>query len=394
MVTLATWTLCLLYVGAAAGLAQITYVPGKYTTAEGENVVGLVKDREWQDNPSEVSFKETIDAAAQTFTTDDILGFSVDGGARFVRATVPMDRSSVDIRRLSTVKEQVAEPETVFLREVVTGPARLYQYTDGKRDEFFYALDGEPITPLVYTLYTRDGASVRYNERYKQQLTLALTCGDVDASYVEYDARSLARYVTSYNVCMGAAPPVISEAGSSRNLRLRLRPGLLSSDLNAVGFGPIGFDRALGYRLGVDVELLLRVNRNKWSLFAEPTFASVELEGSTERTARLNTTFTYRAFDLPMGVRHYFFLPGATTVSIDLGYVLAAAPAQQVSVFGRGPLDLDRLSGNAFASVGGEFRERYGVVLRYNASRELLRTYVSAGAGLTSLSAILSYRFL
>ena len=91
---------------------------------------------------------------------------------------------------------------------------------------------------------------------------------------------------------------------------LSIRPGLNYSSLAVTNsISPsrnVDFGSKSGFRIGAECELVLSFHKNKWAVLVEPTYQSFEKELTT--TDNRDVSANYASIELPVGLRHYFFL--------------------------------------------------------------------------------------
>ncbi len=74
-----------------------------------------------------------------------------------------------------------------------------------------------------------------------------------------------------------------------------------------------------GLIVGIELEALLPFNKNKWALFTAPTYQQLKFNESQgikpSGTAHIKGKYTF--IDLPIGIRHYFYLNEKSKLFID-----------------------------------------------------------------------------
>jgi hypothetical protein len=96
--------------------------------------------------------------------------------------------------------------ETLFLKVLLEGRAKLYRVDNKYGKKFFYAVADSPISQLVYKRFFV-GSSLAENNGFKDQLLMDLTCpnaGMESVEHITYTTEDLERYFHSYNKCMGS----------------------------------------------------------------------------------------------------------------------------------------------------------------------------------------------
>jgi len=140
--------------------AQSNFQKG-FVVAKGDTTHGLIDYRQWEKNPSSISFQS---AAAPgnvvEFNTNDISYFEVNGADGYERAVVKKDMRPVHLKDLTENGDDLFEVDTVFLRLLVKGKMSLYQLTDGK-NHFYISNDDNKFEELIYKVYLNKGVISR-----------------------------------------------------------------------------------------------------------------------------------------------------------------------------------------------------------------------------------------
>lgn len=166
--------LCTLFLGLITnGLqAQKNYLPGTLTLNSGESLTGYIEYRNWSRTPTQIEFKRTPDAGAQTYTLTLLKGFEIKDADKFRKAVIwkEVEPGSFSALRYDSLPRR---QDTVFLRSVVEASTlSLYEYTD-ERSHFYIQPAGdtlqELLNPSVYNT-----ATGQFNTRavYRDQLKL------------------------------------------------------------------------------------------------------------------------------------------------------------------------------------------------------------------------------
>lgn len=179
----------------------------------------LIKNKDWKNTPKKIEYKLLGRKTQLNATVDSILGFSV-GDMTYIRFIVKIDTSSNGLDHLSYKKSPEFKIDTLFLKLLIDGIAKLYLYNKENYNRYFFSVNDNPVEQLVYKRYKlvitgneniqRSAGSysvnhISYNESYKQQLWLSLKCDkmtDKDAKKLTYSAKSLAKFFTKYNYCI------------------------------------------------------------------------------------------------------------------------------------------------------------------------------------------------
>lgn len=377
-------------------LAQIHFEKGYYIANDDHRVEGLIKNIDWDVNPKSFLFKATDAADAVTIDLEEAKAFVVENGAAYFRHTVQVDRSEIRVSDLSFTRAPEFSEEQIFLKKLVDGEADLYSFKDGNLLLFFYQLDSGKVEPLVSKSY-RVGNSIAINEMYKQQLLNSIHCPTVskaDILKIEYEQRSLVKHFIAYNECKGAH--IVDHTNSITKRKffsLSIRPGFRSSSLTFYPTNPvygkreIKLDDQLSFQLGIETEFSLPFNKNKWSIVIEPTFQYFK-----QAAAYGKPEVDYKSLNLPVSIRHYFFLTGKSTLFLNAGFLLDfpfGSRVEHSKVY-----SWNVSSGTGWVvGAGYAYQKRYALELRYYPSRGLLARD-AWGSNYKGVAVILGYKLV
>ena len=309
----------LLFAGAVAH-AQIRYVPGYFISTSGTRTECLIRNVGWLNNPAEFQYRLADNGAEQTGGLSDVKEFGV-AGTRYVNATVKIDTSSQSLKTLGTSKYPEWDERQVFLKVIAEGAADLFEYRARGLERYFYSVEGDPIEQLVYKQYRVNATEVGSNLMYLQQLKTAVSCGNVsDASLrkIRYEKNALDKYFRAYNACRGES---VASAPPKKRMRFTITPGVDFAEFkvdNDNGFTK-DYTKETSFRLGLMLEYTLSFNRGKWSIIGEPTFQNYR-SGSSVR---------YGSIEIPLGLRHYFFVGPRAALFVN-GFVVSDLPVKYV----------------------------------------------------------------
>ncbi|WP_271783511.1 outer membrane beta-barrel protein [Aquimarina algiphila] len=389
--------LLLLMILSVTGYAQIKFEKGYFIDNNGSKTECLIKNIDWHDNPTQIQYKITEDAKAKTGYIKNIKEFAVSD-LRYIRVTIDIDRSSKDLKKLSDNKNPEFKEETLFLKHLVKGEANLYLYEDGNLRRYFYNVGDDNIQQLIYKVYRVSSIQIDKNNRYKQQLWTDVRCDNIEeseAAKTEYKRKSLIKYFTKYNTCIDPSFVNIQKREDRDLFNITIRPGIDFSSVSTDIEGATDFDNEIGLRFGVEAEFILPFNKNKWGIFIEPTYRSYTPEVVTQTTdfiGIINTTklsLDYKSIELPIGLRHYFFLNDKSKLFVNAAYVvdfeLDSSFTSQLNDGVERDIDLKTKS-NIIIGFGFKYNDRYGIEARYGTNREIGGFY-----NYKSFSVILGY---
>jgi hypothetical protein len=395
--------------------AQINYDLGYIVKGDGTKTAVYLKDQAWNNNPETFQYKLSLeDNRALEGTLNSIKEFGIEGVFRYVKATVDMDQSLSQTSRMTNYPEPDFRSETVFLKQLVDGEARLYVYQNSKFQRFFMQLKESEIQPLVYKQYIVNQNQVKENVSYKKDLYDQLkneTINSTRFKNLRYDAKSLTALFNEYNTSVNSTSLVYKRPGASGKFRVAAKLGYFSTalDVQQEGTGAINTDvRSVnlgndsGVRIAAELEYVLPFNKNKWALFIEPGYQSYSGEGEVEVDSQ-NPNFRetleveYNFIDVPLGLRHYMFLNDKNSIFINAAVVFAFDLSGTFNytneTFNQRDPDINS-SANLVFGIGYKYDQKIGIEGRVNTARNITRDEAFLNSAFSSLGVVLSYTFL
>ncbi len=320
--------LLLFLVIANSTLAQIKFKPAFYIDNSGNKVEGLIKDVDWKSNPTTFEFKISEESEVGIKKMENVEMFQIENHVKYVRKTVDVDRWDV-FSPVTVQKYPVYKSETLFLKELVNGGAVLYLFADGSFTTFFYEVDDSKPKQLIRKEYIVEhvlGYTTKYtNYLYKRQLLADLKCDGItekDANNLSYYQSDFVKFFKKYNECKGESSDL--EVAKKLKFHLSFKAGVVQNSFEIKYQSDDRYDYDFGsktqIRLGLDAEVILPFNKNKWALFVEPVYTAFTGKGD-------GTIFTddvdYKAIEAQFGIRHHMFINPQSKVFLNLGAVYA-----------------------------------------------------------------------
>jgi len=386
--------------------AQIKFEKGYFVTNSGKRSEAFIKNLDWKNNPTEFEFKTDEASEVRKESIKNIQEFGIDHERKYIRKTVKVDQSVEILDKISDRKEPEFKEETVFLKYLVEGKANLFYYENSELKKFFFNIDNSQVVPLIYKSYYLNSSQISYNEDYKQTLSKSLNC-DLDKNRIEkiqYKANDLSKAFMDYNECIHTGTAVnYNQVSEKRDLfNLNVRPGINFSSFETVlssYFGGNGevtkFNRESSFRIGLEAEFVLPFNKNKWALFAEPTFQYYKTEKESVvypgQSFEMKSTRTvdYKSIEIPFGVRHYFFINDQSKIFVNLAYVFDFNLKSEIKYDYQ---ILEISSGNNMAfGIGYKYKDRFSAEFRATTHRNLLQNYNTFTSRYQTMSFILGY---
>ncbi len=387
--------------------AQIVFENGYFVNNSNQRIECLIRNSDWRSNPATFDYKLTEDGPVEKGNTETVLEFGVNGGKRYVTADVQMDRSSDQLSKMSAERSPIFEEEKLFLQVLIQGNGTLYQYVDGGLIRFFYSLAGSEITQLVYKKYLAKDHNVGVNNHFRQQLHNEFKCAGITTSDVDdldYTPRAMKKFFIKYNECVKSDYTLHDAAKKRGKIHVSVRPGLTLASFSMNNSQTDAMDMDFGskqtFRLGLEAEYILPFNKNKWGVVIEPTYRFFKMTKQRPSPdvsgGLLVADVNYSSIEIPIGVRHYFFLTEGSKVFVN-AFILVDVPVDDPSIeqtradgslINRFPLDPET---NFAVGVGYKFKNRLGVELRIHTEREIMSGYGFWSTDYTTSSLIVGY---
>lgn len=387
----------------AESYSQIIFENGYFINESNKKNDCLIKNIDWKNNPTEFEYKLSQNDTFQKATIQTVKEFGINNVSKYIRTKTNIDRSSDQIDHMSSERNPNFQEELLFLKVLIEGQASLFLYIDGNLTRFFYKLNDSEIQQLVYKKYLIAN-KISENNSFKQQLFLQLKCEDIGLNDIErlrYAKRDLEKLFIKYNECAGSDYINYKPKQKKDLFNLTFRPGLnyssleiqnLTSDLTDTDFG-----KKLGIRFGIEAEFILPFNKNKWGIIIEPTYQYFKSEQSKETSnvsgGILVSKIDYKSIELPVGVRHYFYLNDKSKLFTNISYVFDFSNNSSIKFLRNDDSMISELEiktrRNLAFGIGYKYKDRYSLEIRYNTNREILGDYIHWNSNYNSLNIIL-----
>ncbi len=375
--------------------SQISYEQGYYIDNYNQKIDCLIKNIDWKNNPTQFTYKPSENGEQKTVTIESVKEFGIYNTSKYIRYTVNIDRSSKYTSELSYVKKPIFKKEELFLKAIVEGKANLYLYEDGNLRRYFYSKDNLDVEQLIFKNYKASENKIGTNNRFRQQLWIDLKCQKISINNIEkidYKRIELVNFFLKYNECSGSEFINFEKQIKKDLFNLTLRPGINSTSLSinnrTSNIRDADFGNELSFRFGVEAEYIMSFNKNKWAVLIEPTYQYFKSEQviKFEKVAFAD----YKSIELPIGIRHYFYLNNNSKFFVNGSFVIDFA-GKSIFDFGSFAI-LEIKTGNNLAfGMGYKHKNKYSLELRYFTDRDLFYNYRSWESNYNTLSVIFGY---
>ncbi|RAV30218.1 outer membrane beta-barrel protein [Sinomicrobium soli] len=386
--------------------SQIRFEEGYFIDNTGKKNECYIKNMDWRNTPSGFMYRRSQNGEVVHAGMEQVKEFGIGSTYKYVRSTVKIDRSADKLDALSESREPVFGEEQLFLKVLVEGKASLYRYADGNMIRYYYRMDGGEMVPLVYKKYRAPGGNIGTNYEFRRQLWNGLKCNTIKMERINtlrYKKPELIPLFTRYNTCMDAGFVNYDKHRKGVDFNLSVRPrifsGSLRMDNGALSNGKMDFGSRTGFALGLEAEFVLPFNKNKWALVLEPTYQEYKAD-KTQETSNvsggiLRAEMEYTSLEIPLGIRHYFFLNDQSRLFVNAFYI--------TDIKMDGSLEFKRADDSVYNTLevegrqnlalglGYKFRDRYSVEIRFQTAREVLGDYLSWNSDYQKIEFILGY---
>jgi hypothetical protein len=387
-------------------ISQIKYEQGYFKDNGGNRTECLIRNIAWKDSPADFEYKLTESGNISKALINDVSEFSVGDTYKFIRYTVDIDFSAYDVSSLSIKKEPEWVSTTAFFKVLVEGDITLLEYVKGNTARFLSVVDGKA-EQLVYKPY-KAGQSIGYNNAFRGQLYELMKGKITDTERfknLKYQKDKLVKLFLEYNGGDQEEEGNFTARQNKTKFGLKITPGMniTSGYLNQASYGFVQageFDTKPVFRIGLEAELVLPFNNNKWSVFIDPNYQHYK-NSLTQKTDTETKEWSvdYKHIEIPVGVRHYIFLGDKSKIFLNAGYSIAIVLGKGSSrMHYEGPhssrytLNGEAGRGSNFMAGGGFSYDRFSAELRYNAKREIVPNSVSWYSEYSSIGLILGYK--
>lgn len=374
--------------------SQISFEKGYYINNANQRVDCLIKNVDWRNNPTEFEYKLSENGESKKESIESVKEFGVDNSSKYVRTKVNIDRSSEYVNELSETRAPLFIEEVLFLKVLVEGKASLYEFIDGGLERYFYMHNNNAIEQLIFKSYKVQDRNVYKNSRFKQQLWTDLKCPAITLNKIknlDYKRKDLVKFFVNYHECNNLEYVNYVATKKRDAFNLNSRPGLnystLSIQNSILKSRNIDFDNDLTFRMGIEAEFIFPFNKSKWAIIIEPTYQYYKSE---KKVPNLLVNVNYQSIELPIGIRHYFFLNEKAKIFIN-GSIITDLSFNSGIKFSPGSTFDIKSQNNLAFGIGYKHINKFSIELRYQTRREIIRDYISYRSDYNTVSVIFGY---
>lgn len=395
--------------------AQISFEKGYFISNDNTKTDCLIKNMDWYANPIDFKYKLDInDNDVKTGTIENVKEFGIENGSIYKRGNVKIDQSSNRLENISTEKNPIWKNDIVFLKILVRGKASLYQYTNTELSRFFYETAETPLEQLVYKEYLNvnlelSSRNVEENNYFKQQLVNNVKSDNTtinDIKRLTYKKDALMKHFLKYNnnnIKTESSEKTVSKLEKGK-FHLKITPVLAFSSVSMNGnesqaYRDATYSTKTNFKIGVEAEYVLPINKNKWSFFINPTYQQYSDQKDYGIITSINNSqlvhypseIEYSAVSFPLGIRHYMFLNNSSKLFINAAFVFDLGGKYTLK---SKPVNIEDKTGQNFAvGLGYNFKNKFSTEFRIYSNKQF-PPYSSIATGYyKSIDFILGYSF-
>jgi hypothetical protein len=385
----------LFFLISSISFAQINYEAGYFIDNLGVKTECFIRNVAWNKNPQVFDYKLNESSDSKTISIAEVSEFNVGNSYNYKRFKLKIDRSD------NKSREPKWNEEILFLKMLVEGAANLYQFDDEEINKFFIG-NGIPekVEQLVYKEYYQynndDGETIEENNNFRQQL-LNLLKSDMltekDFKNVKYEKNNLTKLFLKYNNSKSIKTVNFESKQNKSSIDLKLTGSIKNTSFS---FSDEFYNYHLSPKpaigIGIEAEIVLPFNQNKWSFFINPSFQSYQNESTTNDLLQLKVK--YKFIEVPIGLRHYIFLNKKSKIFLNISFGLGFVIDSSVDIT-KYVTDLKIGKSTSFSTGIGYAYDKFGVEFRYNLSNNLYNTsFYAENVEYKSIGLVMSYKFL
>lgn len=378
---------------SVSGYCQISFEKGYFIDNNNQRVECLIKNMDWKNNPAEFEYKFTPEGKPFKGNLSTAKEFGITGFSKYKRVNTKIDTSPTETDKLSGDRNPEWSQAEFFLKVLIEGKANLYYYEDKNMTRFFYSVSDTLVNQLIYKEYYTSDNQVAQNFKFREQLWMDVRLPDARLNSVEnirYFESDFKRYFKTYNEGQGYTYVIYGLKKHRDSFHLRITPGLnyswasVASADNPTSYTDLGSQ--INFRIGVESELILPFNKNKWGIIFDPSY---QYFNSSGQNGSNTIDIHYQSIEFPLGLRHYFFLNDNLKIFVNGVFILANSITFNSTIS-----NLDIVTGNSYALGCGLGYKKISAEMRYSTNRDLLKSYISLYNDYRRFSLILGFRVL
>lgn len=370
--------------------AQVEFEKGYFISNNGKKTECFIRNLDWMNTPTNFKYKiQLADSEIKTESIETTQEFNIDSECKYKRFKVKIDRANDDQKEISGDRNPKWEEAIVFLKVLVEGDATLYSYTEATDNKFFYSTQTIATEELVRVSYLKNGESAGYITQLSNNVKSS-NITDKDSQNLNYKKSDLIKYFTKYNNIQPIADKNKNTKASKKLFFVKVTPGVSlvsvsAKNTNNSNFN-VDFDNKMVFKIGAELEYVFPFNKNKWSLFVNPTYQKYTNEKDYVARSQsvidpeipYNVKIDYSSIQLPLGLRHYMFLNQNSKIFINALYSFEISGNTKITYTNMTPGSISKANfeshsdTNLAFGLGYSFKNKFTVEARFNTKKELM----------------------
>ncbi|WP_336128605.1 hypothetical protein [Mesoflavibacter sp. CH_XMU1422-2] len=340
----------LLFLLTVSVKAQITYERGYFIDENDNKTECLIRNLDWSNSPDKFIYKLNESSNSQQKSISSVKEFRVyDTDQYYIKHLLTQDLKDLENKIIKRIDNYI------FLKVLLIGKASLYKYQN-EEDYFFYSIEGQAPEYLSHTKYLKEKNKVVETHDYKKKLYEVLLCDNFTMktfTKLNYRNDALVNLFEKYNKCIDQEFNQIYKKRTKTIYRLKALGGLstyskISNNYTykyEYGLAPstglddysvtktsernVNFEGGSSIAFGVEAEIVLPIQRNKWSVFIAPNYQNIsntkfeeyftQEDGLIDFSYRSNLSYSF--IELPIGLRNYILLNDKLNLFLQVAYV-------------------------------------------------------------------------
>lgn len=275
-----------------ATYSQENLQPGYIIQKTGDTLKGLIDYRNWENNPTSISFTVSAAKVPDIYSPNMISSFFVNNEV-YKSAVVKAEISSVQTNQLDFLTQIRTRTDTAFVLVLVSGIKNLYYYSDKTGKQNFYIGKAPDFELLIYKKYLKKSDReniVIENKNFLGQVNLYLdNCESIKEKInnTTYSKKSLKTLFVTYYECIGAKinhqyeiEKLVVDFGAVAGVSLT-NLILKSSGNDFESIANIDYSTSLKFSGGLFMDVILARNQRKWSIYNELLISSYNVTGQS-----------------------------------------------------------------------------------------------------------------
>ncbi len=326
--------------------AQVNFQRGFYINNQNDTIHCDIKNKGWSFIPESFTVRNIDSNETYNISTAEIKLLKISNKVKFERILVQEDISDNNPEKIALDKNIEFTETERFLKVLLESKYSLYVAEEGSFKKFFYTDQNGIVRQLVNKRYYTEGRIVTNSQEHIKQLLRINECQNPELNNFVFNIKlsesNLIYYFEQINSCADNEiinfEEKIPESKSKINYSLKFGYSNTKSKYSRTSQNSsesISFPSSSTFIYGVEVEIPIKVNKNKWSLIFEPTFKKLQ-SSKTVIDQRIERTYEFQVntLDIPVGIRYKFYL------SDDFNLFLTLKP-QYTVILGNSYIDFD-----------------------------------------------------